>query len=130
MLWRGYDGLRPNKDGSREWISGKKPEPIENGAKGAFCTIPRGIFEEISAQAGYFIDLGADIDNTHLSMAQLYRPAIANTNQCIQAQIDELRMQNAAQSVNVLAYQPGYLGCCAPIYSSLTSCCCNQTILR
>lgn len=118
ILWWGLDGLRLNDDGSLEWISRKKPEPVN-----------QNVFYQ-SAQ----------------SMAQARPPFDYSMFQSTQAQINALQTQNtvfqmqAAQQAQNMAMMAAFTSL-YPSYSGfqqgliagtfpLTGCCCDQTILR
>lgn len=129
ILWWGLDGLRLNDDGSLEWISRKKPEPVKQEVSpSAMCQVINPIRTEME------------------NVRPTFR--MDGMQQATQAQIDALQMQNriyqmqAAQqawSASMMAtlqsyvvpypsYLYGGMGGGVVYYSPLTDCCCNAKL--
>lgn len=108
ILWWGLDGLRLNEDGELEWVSRRKPKPIDAGAfRSCAQYMP-------TPQYDMYQSTRAQIDALMAQNMQLQ----------VQAwQIEQNRrmvMVNVLQSYVVHVQWPGY-------YATLTDCCCNQT---
>lgn len=105
ILWWGLDGLRLNEDGTAEWISRKKPAPVQRNVFYQPCqsVIPPPQYDMCQSTQ-------AKIDAFVVQNMQLQV-------QACQAEQNR-RMINALQSYVVR--WPGY-------YERLTDCCCNQT---
>lgn len=116
-LWWGFDGLRISEDGTAEWISRRKPEPVNQGV---FCQP-----QQVMAQVAYPI--------SHYGMDMC---------QSTQATIDALQAQIAMQNVNarlqgqLQAYQVSYPAYYPPYFYGQTyptnwpqmqNCCCAFT---
>lgn len=108
ILWWGFDGLQMNEDGSSEWISRKKSEPINQSV----------FYQPVQ------------------SLTQAAYPSYAGY-QNTQAMIDALQTQIAMQNINAQMqaqlqhYQVSYPRYCAPyFYSGTMGCCCNSMIQR
>lgn len=105
ILWWGLDGLRLNEDGELEWVSRRKPKPVQENVFYQFCqSIPT-----------YNPALLAQMQNTRSSINALMAQ---NTSLQMQA----LQAQQTAQVINSLqqccvqypAQYPPYFygGCC------------------
>ena len=105
ILWWGLDGLRLNEDGTAEWISRKKPSPVQQN-------VFYRPFQTIISPPQY--------DMCQSTQAQIDALMAQNMQLQVQAwQAEQNRqMINALQSYVVR--WPGY-------YERLTDCCCNQT---
>ena len=105
ILWWGLDGLRLNEDGTTEWISRKKSEPVSTGVLYQPC-------RSITPTPQY--------DMCQSTQAQI--DALMTQN--IQLQVQSWQAEQNRQMINALqsyvVQWPGY-------YARLTDCCCNQT---
>lgn len=105
ILWWGLDGLQLNEDGTVEWISRKKPSPVQQN-------VFYRPFQTIISPPQY--------DMCQSTQAQIDALMAQNMQLQVQAWQAEKNRQmiNALQSYVVR--WPGY-------YERLTDCCCNQT---
>ena len=114
-LWLGLDGLRMNKDGSSEWISRKKPGPVNQGV---FCQPMQSLAQ--AAYPTYSTDNMCQntLDTIGRLQAQL---SVCNVNTQIQAQLQ-------CCQVRYPGYYPSYFyGGTYPTYlSQMQNCCCNM----
>lgn len=105
ILWWGLDGLRLNEDGTTEWISRKKSEPVSTGVLYQPC-------RSITPPPQY--DMGRS--------TQAKIDALMAQN--VQLQVQAWQAEQSGQMINALqryvVQRPGY-------YAKLTDCCCNQT---
>lgn len=122
ILWWGLDGLKLNEDGTLEWISRKKPKPVNQDISYQMCQ----------------------------SIVPLSKFDMSQSTQATQEQIFALKMQLDMANFNILLQQqmqginsalqsyvvpmPGYMGyppymqasyLQSPLASPLTQCCCN-----
>lgn len=105
ILWWGLDGLRLNEDGTAEWISRKKPSPVQ-----------RNVFYQ---------PCQAVIPPPKYDMGQSTQAKIdALMAQNMQLQVQAWQAEQSGQMINALqryvVQWPGY-------YARLTDCCCDQT---
>lgn len=105
ILWWGLDGLRLNEDGTAEWISRKKPSPVQ-----------RNVFYQ---------PCQAVIPPPQYDMGQSTQAKIdALMAQNIQLQVQSWQAEQSGQMINALQ---GYVVQWPGYYERLTDCCCNQT---
>ena len=104
ILWWGLDGVRLNEDGTAEWISRKKPPPVQ---------------QNVFYQPCQAVILPPQYDMCQSTQAQI----AALMAQNIQLQVQAWQTEQNRQVVNALqsyvVQWPGY-------YARLTDCCCNQ----
>lgn len=105
ILWWGLDGLRLNEDGTVEWISRKKPSPVQ-----------RNVFYQPS-QA---VIPPPQYDMCQSTQAQTDALMAQNTQMQVQAWQAEQNRQMINTLQSYVVRWPGY-------YARLTDCCCNQT---
>ena len=105
ILWWGLDGLRLNEDGTAEWISRKKPSPVQ-----------RNVFYQ---------PCQAVIPPPQYDMRQSTQAKIdALMAQNMQLQVQAWQAEKNRQMINALQ---SYVVQCPGYYARLTDCCCNQT---
>lgn len=120
ILWWGLDGLRMNEDGTMEWVSRRKPRPVDTGELLGFgkYMVLQNPEQQIAAQME--------------QMRQQINQPMEQTTAQIDQQINSLRAQNGglerqmiqnlrAAEVMSLLPMPGYMGY-RPQYQ-LTQCC-------
>lgn len=120
ILWWGLDGLRLNEDGELEWVSRRKPRPVDTGELRGFgkYMVLQNPEQQIAAQME--------------QMRQQINQPMEQTTAQIDQQINSLRAQNGglelqmiqnlrAAAVMSLLPMPGYMGY-RPQYQ-LTQCC-------
>ena len=105
ILWWGLDGLRLNEDGTLEWVSRRKPEPVQENVFYQLCQ---------SAPA-YNPDLLAQTQSTRASIDALMAQNASLQMQAYQAQ-QGMQLMNSLQQccVQYPAQYPPYFygGCC------------------
>ncbi|NCE63713.1 hypothetical protein D1159_03750 [Pseudoflavonifractor sp. 524-17] len=120
ILWWGLDGLRLTEDGKLEWVSRRKPRPVDTGELRGFgkYMVLQNPEQQIAAQME--------------QMRQQINQPMEQTTAQIDQQINSLRAQNGglelqmiqnlrAAAVMSLLPMPGYMGY-RPQYQ-LTQCC-------
>lgn len=124
ILWWGLDGLRLNEDGTSEWISRKKPEPVNQNISYQMCqSVP-------PIQTGLQQTRWADqTQSTRAQIEELMMRNVALQNQATQyAQCAAMMSILSPPIMPVYPYyspymQPPYLQ--SAVASPLTQCCCN-----
>lgn len=126
VLWWGLDGLRLNEDGTLEWVSRRKPKPVQENVFYQPC-------QSMQNANMYCFDQSQSIRATQMEqMSQKINQPIAQMTAQIDQQINSLRAQNSglerqmiqnlrAAAVMSLLPMPGYMGY-RPQYQ-LTQCC-------
>lgn len=105
ILWWGLDGLRLNEDGTLEWVSRRKPKPVQGNAVYQLCQfVP-----------AYNLDLLAQTQSTRSSIDALMDQSASLRMQALQAQ-QRMQLTNSLQQCCVYypAQYPPYFygGCC------------------
>lgn len=114
MLWWGFDGLRLNKDGSREWISRKKPEPVKRNVFYQPCQTMN-----TSPQFGACQNIQSTIDTLQM------QNAIQSANTLAMMQLESY------QVVYPGYYAPYFYGgmyAQPPYLQQMQNCCCSGVI--
>lgn len=85
ILWWGLDGLRLNEDGELEWVSRKKPKPVQENV----------FYQPCQSIPAYNPNLFAQMQNTRASINALMDQTASLQTQALQA-------QQTAQVINSL----------------------------
>lgn len=119
VLWWGLDGLRLNEDGTMEWISRKKPKPVNQNVSYQPCQTIASFPTEACQSTR------ATMEQIHGLKMQL---EMANFNTALQTQLQSYQ-------VSYPGYYPPYFyggimtGYAHPRYlPQMQNCCCNQLI--
>lgn len=122
ILWWGLDGLRLNEDGTSEWISRKKPNPVMQNVFYQPC-------QSIQADVESQLRLHSQTQSTRAQIEELMMRNAALQNQATQY-MQSMAILNQLAPTMMPAYpyyspymQPPYLQ--SAFASPLTQCCCN-----
>lgn len=76
ILWWGLDGLRLNEDGELEWVSRRKPKPVQGNV----------FYQSCQSVPAYNLDLLAQTQSTRASIDALMAQNVRLQMQALQAQ--------------------------------------------
>lgn len=117
ILWWGFDGLRLNEDGSIEWISRRKPEPVSPGV----------FYQPINHPIDYSMFQNAQATREQIFALKM-QSEMMNFNIALQNQMQGFNAALQSYVIQTPAYPayPSYLSAgSVQMQPQLIDCCCN-----